>query len=110
MYGYQQNDIVMLLDGEGGHRQQPTKRNLIEAMQWLTRDAQPNDSLFFHCKLLIHFVVLYAYSCAVSGHGGQQKESHGESDEVDGFDEACSRIFHRAPLLNTLPDHLPGGL
>ncbi|KAH7107065.1 peptidase C14, caspase domain-containing protein [Auriculariales sp. MPI-PUGE-AT-0066] len=71
VYGYQQNDIVMLLDGEGGHRQQPTKHNLIEAMQWLTRGAQPNDSLFFH----------------FSGHGGQQKESHGESDEVDGFDE-----------------------
>lgn len=39
------------------------------AMQWLVKDAQPNDSLFFH----------------YSGHGGQTKDLDG--DEADGYDE-----------------------
>jgi hypothetical protein len=27
---------------------QPTKDNIIRAMGWLVKDAQPNDSLFLH--------------------------------------------------------------
>lgn len=27
----------------------------IQAMQWLVRNAQPNDSLFFHCVALCFF-------------------------------------------------------
>jgi len=38
-------------------------------MHWLVKDAQPNDSLFFH----------------YSGHGGQTKDLDG--DEDDGYDE-----------------------
>jgi len=59
----------MLTDDSKEPRQQPTKANIIEAMQWLVRGAQPNDSLFFH----------------YSGHGGQTEDLDG--DEADGFDE-----------------------
>jgi len=26
----------------------PTRKNIINAMKWLVKDAKPNDSLFFH--------------------------------------------------------------
>jgi len=68
-YGYKEEDIVMLTDDARNPRQIPTNRNIIEAMQWLVRDAKPNDSLFFH----------------YSGHGGQTKDLDG--DEEDGYDE-----------------------
>jgi len=68
-HGYRADDIVMLTDDAGSPRQIPTKQNIFDAMQWLVRDAQPNDSLFFH----------------YSGHGGQTKDQDG--DEADGYDE-----------------------
>ncbi|KAI0342819.1 hypothetical protein BDW22DRAFT_1428962 [Trametopsis cervina] len=68
-FGYKQDDIVMLTDDAKNPRQIPTKQNIIAAMQWLVRDARPNDSLFFH----------------YSGHGGQTKDTDG--DEGDGYDE-----------------------
>lgn len=68
-FGYKPEDIVMLTDDAQNPRQVPTKRNMLEAMQWLVRDAKPNDSLFFH----------------YSGHGGQTKDTDG--DEADGYDE-----------------------
>ncbi|OBZ72373.1 Metacaspase-1 [Grifola frondosa] len=70
-YGYKEDDIVMLTDDAQNPRQVPTFQNIIAAMQWLVRGAQPNDSLFFHCKY--------------SGHGGQTKDLDG--DEADGYDE-----------------------
>jgi len=68
-YGYRSDDIVMLTDDARDARKQPTKANILQAMQWLVNGAQPNDSLFFH----------------YSGHGGQTKDLDG--DEADGFDE-----------------------
>ncbi|KAI0685326.1 caspase domain-containing protein [Cytidiella melzeri] len=68
-FGYKADDIVMLTDDAQNPRQIPTKQNIIQAMQWLVRDAHPNDSLFFH----------------YSGHGGQTKDVDG--DEADGYDE-----------------------
>ncbi|GAA6064128.1 hypothetical protein JCM10212_006767 [Sporobolomyces blumeae] len=68
--GYKQEDIVMLLDTPGASGMSvPTKQNIIRAMQWLVRDARPNDALFFH----------------YSGHGGTTKDYDG--DEEDGRDE-----------------------
>ncbi|OCH83974.1 hypothetical protein OBBRIDRAFT_799471 [Obba rivulosa] len=68
-YGYLEDDIVMLTDDSPHHRQRPTQQNMLEAMQWLVRDAKPHDSLFFH----------------YSGHGGLTKDLDG--DEEDGYDE-----------------------
>ncbi|GAA6008044.1 hypothetical protein JCM11491_006589 [Sporobolomyces phaffii] len=67
---YKQEDIVMLLDtNDASGMSVPTKANIIRAMQWLVRDARPNDALFFH----------------YSGHGGKTKDLDG--DEDDGYDE-----------------------
>ncbi|KAF8340614.1 peptidase C14, caspase domain-containing protein [Cantharellus anzutake] len=68
-YGYKPDDIVMLTDDAANPAQQPTRANMLRAMQWLVGDAHPNDSLFFH----------------FSGHGGQTKDLDG--DEEDGYDE-----------------------
>ncbi|KAI0775287.1 caspase domain-containing protein [Trametes elegans] len=69
LWNYREDDIVVLTDDASNPRQVPTRDNMLAAMQWLVRDAQPNDSLFFH----------------YSGHGGQTKDLDG--DEADGYDE-----------------------
>ena len=61
--------MLILTDDQEDSSHQPTQRNIIEAMDWLVRGAQPNDSL------LIHY----------AGHGGQKKDYDG--DELDGSDE-----------------------
>ncbi|KAJ3252163.1 Ca(2+)-dependent cysteine protease, partial [Borealophlyctis nickersoniae] len=53
---------------------QPTHANILEAMQWLVKDAQPDDSLFFH----------------FSGHGGYLEDDDG--DEDDGWDETICPV------------------
>lgn len=68
-YGFKPGDIVLLTDDGKSQRQRPTKRNIIDAMKWLVRDAQADDSLVFH----------------FSGHGGQTPDKDG--DEADGYDE-----------------------
>lgn len=39
---------MILTDDQRDPRKVPTKANMIKAMQWLVKDAQPNDSLFLH--------------------------------------------------------------
>jgi metacaspase-1 len=35
----------------------PTKRNILNALRWLVKDAQPGDCLFFHCEFHnCHFI------------------------------------------------------
>jgi len=75
-FGFKPDDIVMLLDDANHPRQIPTRENIVAAMQWLVRDAQPNDSLWFH----------------YSGHGGQSKDRDG--DEDDGYDETIYPVDH----------------
>jgi len=68
-FGYKREDMVLLTDDQQNPMSQPTKANILRAMHWLVKDAQPNDSLFFH----------------YSGHGGQTKDLDGHED--DGYDE-----------------------
>ncbi|KZT25498.1 hypothetical protein NEOLEDRAFT_1114287 [Neolentinus lepideus HHB14362 ss-1] len=68
-YGFRDEDMVLLCDDTRNPRGIPTKKNIIGAMRWLVKDAQPHDSLFIH----------------YSGHGGRTKDLDG--DEPDGFDE-----------------------
>ena len=68
-------------------------------MQWLVKDARPNDSLFFHCVFLAQSPrILYAFLHLYldSGHGGQTPDLDG--DEADGFDEGSvfARFIRRA--------------
>ncbi|CAK5266967.1 unnamed protein product [Mycena citricolor] len=69
---YRPEDIVVLTDDARDNCSLPTRRNMIDAMHWLIKDAKPHDALFFH----------------YSGHGGQTKDLDG--DEVDGYDEVIS--------------------
>jgi hypothetical protein len=39
----------VLTDDSPYPRSQPTRKNIIDAMHWLVRDARPHDALFFHC-------------------------------------------------------------
>ncbi|PBK87185.1 peptidase C14 [Armillaria gallica] len=68
-WGYKSEDIVMLTDDSTNPRSQPTRKNMLDGMRWLVKDAQPHDSLFFH----------------YSGHGGQTRDKDG--DKVDGYDK-----------------------
>lgn len=68
-YNYKREDMVILTDDQANPVLQPTKQNILRAMNWLVNGAQPNDSLFLH----------------YSGHGGQTKDLDG--DEEDGYDE-----------------------
>lgn len=47
-FGYKREDMVTLTDDQQNPMSQPTKQNILRAMHWLVKDAQPNDSLFFH--------------------------------------------------------------
>ncbi|PAV17704.1 peptidase C14 [Pyrrhoderma noxium] len=76
-YGFHSGDIVLLTDEGKTQRERPTRRNIIDAMQWLVRDAHPHDSLVFH----------------YSGHGGQTKDLDG--DEEDGFDEVIYPLDYK---------------
>ncbi|KAJ4286643.1 Ca(2+)-dependent cysteine protease [Collariella sp. IMI 366227] len=68
-HGYKREDMVLLTDDQQNPVMQPTKENILRAMQWLVANAQPNDALFLH----------------YSGHGGQTEDLDG--DEEDGSDE-----------------------
>ncbi|KAI0037128.1 peptidase C14, caspase domain-containing protein [Vararia minispora EC-137] len=68
-HGYPKSNILYLVDTAKDPRATPTRAHIIQAMKWLVKDAQGDDSLFFH----------------YSGHGGQQADQDG--DEVDGLDE-----------------------
>ncbi|KAJ6628363.1 peptidase C14, caspase domain-containing protein [Mycena sp. CBHHK59/15] len=75
--GYKAENIVLLTDESPRRRSQPTRKNIVDAMHWLVRDARPQDALFFH----------------YSGHGGQTPDLDG--DEVDGYDEVIFPVDHR---------------
>lgn len=68
-FKYHEDDIVTLTDDQSDPGRRPTKENILRGMKWLVRDAQPDDSLFFH----------------FSGHGGSTEDTNG--DEIDGTDE-----------------------
>lgn len=40
--------MVILTDDQSNMMSIPTKANIIRAMHWLVKGAQPNDSLFIH--------------------------------------------------------------
>lgn len=68
-FGYKYEDMVILTDDQRDMRRMPTKQNIFNAMQWLVKDARPNDSFLMH----------------YSGHGGTTKDLDG--DEESGLDD-----------------------
>ncbi|CAE6398707.1 unnamed protein product [Rhizoctonia solani] len=77
-FGFQRQNIVKLTDDATDPYLLPTKANIISAMNWLVKDARPDDSLFFH----------------FSGHGGQVADLDG--DEIDGHDEVIYPVDFEA--------------
>ncbi|KAI1333215.1 caspase domain-containing protein [Xylariaceae sp. FL0255] len=78
-YNYKREDMIILTDDQHDPILQPTKANILRAMQWLINGARPNDALFLH----------------YSGHGGQTEDLDG--DEEDGYDEVIYPVdFKRA--------------
>ncbi|KAI8976717.1 peptidase C14, caspase domain-containing protein [Trametes punicea] len=69
VFGYKKEDIKILIDDESGKYDPPTRKNILDAMRNLVKDAQPGD----------HFVFSF------SGHGSQVPNEDGT--EEDGFDE-----------------------
>lgn len=47
-YHYKREDMVILTDNQSNPVLQPTKDNILRAMEWLVKNAQPNDALFLH--------------------------------------------------------------
>jgi hypothetical protein len=99
-WGYKSGDIVILTDDATNQRQLPTKKNIIDAMRWLVRDAKCHDALLFHCKSNRVSSIIISRFRADSGHGGQTKDLDG--DEIDGYDEGLkSRASNSRPCTDT---------
>jgi hypothetical protein len=47
-FSYKREDMVILTDDQQNPMSQPTKENILRAMHWLVKGAEPKDSLFFH--------------------------------------------------------------
>ncbi|KAF9550644.1 Ca(2+)-dependent cysteine protease [Mortierella hygrophila] len=75
-FGFREEDTVTLTDDQADPTRIPTKANILSGMQWLVRDARPNDSFFLH----------------FSGHGGQTADLDG--DEDDGYDNTIYPVDH----------------
>ena len=99
----QQNDMRILVDDRHSHiripTSMPTKANILEGIRWMTSQARPGDTLFFH----------------YSGHGGQQRDTSG--DESDGMDETLipedyksAGVITDDELFEALCATLPGGV
>ncbi|KAI0594080.1 caspase domain-containing protein [Biscogniauxia sp. FL1348] len=76
-YNYKRQDMIILTDDQQDPVLQPTKANILRAMEWLVSGARPNDALFLH----------------YSGHGGQTEDEDG--DEEDGSDEVIYPVDYK---------------
>ena len=95
-FGYAREDMVILTDDQQNPMSQPTKQNILRAMHWLVKDAQPNDSLFFHYSggpFLPSTLTRRQLIKLFPGHGGQTEDLDG--DEDDGYDEVIYPVDFR---------------
>ncbi|GAB67234.1 metacaspase-like protein, partial [Plasmodium cynomolgi strain B] len=69
--------MVRLIDNESNPNYRPTRKNILSALTWLTKDNEPGDVFFF----------LY------SGHGSQQKDYTYLED--DGYNETILPCDHK---------------
>ncbi|KAH9037909.1 caspase domain-containing protein [Lactarius pseudohatsudake] len=73
--GFEWSNMQILTDDQSGSP--PTKANILAAMRWLVKGAQPGDALFFY----------------FSGHATQVKDLDG--DDSDGLDECMCAMDYR---------------
>ena len=93
-FGFRDDEILALFDGQPDPRLWPTRANILAAMRWLVADARAGDSLFFH----------------YSGHGAQTQDWSG--DEADGYNEvrgveSAFFCFSQLPNFFALTSSLP---
>lgn len=72
MYGFEEQEIVILTDDAENPRARPTLENIKAGMRWLAAGASKGDVLFFQ----------------YSGHGTQVPANDDSQEEIDGKDEA----------------------
>lgn len=71
--------LILTDEQHQGPLYQPTRQNILNAMQWLVSGAMPGDRFFFH----------------FSGHGSKVRDTNG--DELDGYDQTiCPLDYNRA--------------
>jgi hypothetical protein len=51
-HNFTDGEIMLLTDDADDPRAHPTRKNMLDAMRWLVRDASPDSSLFLHCTSL----------------------------------------------------------
>ena len=61
-HGYRNEDIRVLAEDDYDPRRHPTKVNIIDALHWLVKGAQPGDHLFFHCTCHSRSMCALAFS------------------------------------------------
>lgn len=67
VFGFAKEDMIILTEDQNSPHSQPTKSNIIQALQWLVKGAQSKDWLYFH----------------YSGHGQEEKCSEEAIYPVD---------------------------
>ncbi|KAJ9466514.1 Metacaspase-1 [Diplonema papillatum] len=78
-------ELLVLTDDQMNPAMQPTKRNILAGLAWLTQNLAPQGKK----TLFLHF----------SGHGSQEEDRDG--DEVDGLDETiCPVDYERAGMIS----------
>ena len=94
-YNYKPENVLVLTDDLHDERQRPTRANMINAMQWLVKDAKRHDSLFFHCEFCVHVGELSKLLCVRvdSGHGGQTNGTDVDPDK--GYDDGERQVCYK---------------
>ncbi|KAJ8586589.1 hypothetical protein M405DRAFT_771486 [Rhizopogon salebrosus TDB-379] len=93
-WNYAQEDIMVLTDEPYlNPKYMPTKRNILNALRWLVKDAQPGDCLFFH----------------FSGHGGRIIDSDGPEKAIHPVDWELSGEIVSEILYDIMVKPLPTG-
>ncbi|KAF8584282.1 peptidase C14 [Ramaria rubella] len=87
-YGWNEDDVLVLLDDGKPGQLQPTRGVIIAEMHNLVQGVQEGDVLFLQ----------------YSGHGGQVPDTNG--DEIDGFDEVIYSCDQRPIVDDELHDIL----
>jgi hypothetical protein len=84
---------MVLTDEPYNLKYMPTKRNIVSALRWLVKDAQPGDCLFFHCESRICNFTKRLMIRPDSGHGGRILDLNGrrvDGHRTDGFEKGNS--------------------
>lgn len=84
---------MVLTDEPYNLKYMPTRRNILSALRWLVKDAQPGDCLFFHCESRIRNLNKRLMMYPDSGHGGRIVDldgRHVDGHRVDGFEKGNS--------------------